>query len=1123
MKKDYLKKHVMLLLMMFCTVFLFSQNRNSYWKKVSKEKLETQVKAHRASHPNQFQVFELDLQKFQEAIYGAPLRGEFAGISNVIAQFPTPEGTFERFRVSESPIMEAGLAEKFPMIKTYKAVGVDDPTATMRFSITQFGLHTMTLSGKRNSMYVDPYTEDRKYYMVYDKNSLGADTHPFECLTDQGVKLKSLENETSAYRVDADDQKLRTYRLAQTCTQEYGSIFEGGAASDAVKKARVQAQMAITVNRVNEIYERDLAVTLIFIARNDELIYYNNPDPWNGEYNAKTQEVISTTLNDEGLYDIGHNFNTSGGGNAGCLGCVCSDASAPFERTGFKGSGMTGRADPTGDPFDIDYVAHEMGHQLDGYHTQSSSGCVSGNGTTEVEPGSGSSIMGYAGICNSNVQGQSDAHFNYVNIRDITTNIQTGTSSSCAAEMALTNQPPVAITEGAKFYIPKSTPFVLRGASTDPDGTTEHTFGWSQNDPKPAGMGTGTPSATATDGPVYRSILPTVSSDRYMPNISDVVGNNLTPTWEVTPSVARTLNFALVVRDNASGFANGIGQTDSELLVVDVEDVTPFTMSAPNTAVSWEVASNQTVTWNVGSTTNATINCQNVNIKLSTDGGYTYPYTILSNTPNDGSESIMIPNYITSTARIMVEAADNIFYDISNTNFSIVAPSAGTFAMTVTEADKDQTICTGDSPTVAINNEVFLGFNENTVYSATGNPAGSTVSFSVNNINSTQNLAMSLLNTAGVTPGSYPVTVTATSASVTRTDVVTFNVYSAAFGTQALVFPPDAATGVGTITPLAWTQDVNATSYDIQVATDVSFANIIGTYSSTSDQTQVSGLAINTTYYWRIAPKNGCGNGTYGTARSFTTVVPACTVYNSTQNNITINDNNGANPQVITSTRNITGVSALATITDINVTINVQHVWAGDMELKLTSPAGTEVLLLANSKCDLGVDDIGATYDDEGIVLVCQASAPGTPPAVGGTIIPESALSAFDGEGLNGNWILTATDGYPSADGGEFLNYSMEICSAEALVLGVEDEELNGFMVFPNPNNGTFTISFSSNSGEKTFVDIYDVRGRSVFANQYEYSKTFNKTINLNHLSSGMYIINVTTGGERMVKKLIIQ
>lgn len=262
----------MLLLMTFCSMLLFSQNRNFYWKKTSKEKLESELKAHRASHPKHFEVFELDLEMFKQSIHGAPLRGEFAGKSNVIAKFPTPEGTFERFRISESPIMEVGLAKKFPMIKTYKAVGVDDHTATMRFSITQFGLHTITLSGKRNSMYIDPYTEDRKTYMVYDKNSLGADIQDFECFTDQGMKLKSLEKDVSAHRVDADDQKLRTYRLAQTCTGEYGAIFDG-TGTDAQRKANIQAQMAVTINRVNEIFERDLAVTLIFIARNDELNY----------------------------------------------------------------------------------------------------------------------------------------------------------------------------------------------------------------------------------------------------------------------------------------------------------------------------------------------------------------------------------------------------------------------------------------------------------------------------------------------------------------------------------------------------------------------------------------------------------------------------------------------------------------------------------------------------------------------------------------------------------------------------------------------------------------------------------------------------------------------------------
>ena len=295
----------------------------------------------------------------------------------------------------------------------------------------------------------------------------------------------------------------------------------------------------------------------------------------------------------------------------------------------------------------------------------------SGNGTTEVEPASGSSIMGYAGICATNVQYNSDAHFNYVNIRDIQNNVQSGTSSSCAQETELTNQAPVA-NAGFSYTIPKSTPFVLRGTATDPDGLESLTYNWSQNDPEEAPTSEA-PQPSWTVGPLYRAKLPTASPNRWMPQISDVVANNLTPTWEVTPSVARQMSFAFTVRDNGSSFANGIGQTSSDLMDVTVEDSDPFVMTAPNTAVTWNVASTETVTWDVGQTDNTTINCQTVHIKLSIDGGMTYPIVLASNTPNDGTQAISIPNHQTTMARIMVEAADNIFYDISDTNFTIGA------------------------------------------------------------------------------------------------------------------------------------------------------------------------------------------------------------------------------------------------------------------------------------------------------------------------------------------------------------------------------------------------------------------------------------------------------------------
>jgi len=501
--------------------------------------------------------------------------------------------------------MDSELEAKFPMIKTYAAQGIDDPTATMRFSVTQFGLHTMALSGIKSTNFIDPFTTDLVNYIVYDRNNLGADPQSFQCLTDQGVVLPSLQKNTAGNLLvqNINDQKLRTYRLAQSCTGEYGAIFMG-TGTTTQQKANVQAQMVITINRVNSVYERDLSVHLNFIANNDLLIYTNaTTDPWTNEWNTKTAQTIDAAIG-VANYDIGHNFNTTGGGNAGCLSCVCLSTN---QTSTHKGRGYTGRADPTGDPFDIDYVAHEMGHQFGGYHVMNT--CSrSGSGASEVEPASGSSIMGYAGICPTNIQNNSDDDFNYVNVRDISANIQTG-NSTCGAITTLTNTPPTAYA-GLDYVIPKSTPFILEGSGSDVNGNSSLTFNWSQNDPAQS-PGTAAPLSTYAVGPLYRSIRPSISPNRYMPNIATVISNSLSSTWEVTPSVARTLNFSLIVRDNNVGG----GQTASDLMLVTVNGTAgPFAVTSQSTATTWTAATTQTITWSVAGTSVAPVSTPSVNI-----------------------------------------------------------------------------------------------------------------------------------------------------------------------------------------------------------------------------------------------------------------------------------------------------------------------------------------------------------------------------------------------------------------------------------------------------------------------------------------------------------------------------
>ena len=443
--------------------------QNELWVKTSPEKYNNDPKARRNAIPDQADYYQLDLNLLKTKLIGAPVRGQFTGQSNLIISFPNAYGEIEKFRVMESPIMHPILAAKYPMIKTYAAQGIDDPTATMRFSITQFGLHTMVLSGLHSANYIDPYTTTSNVYMVYDKKSLGANTQNFSCLTDEEVKLPSLTNDVAKV-LNIDDQKLRTYRLAQSCNAEYGNIF-AGTGTLAQQKANIQAQMVLTINRVNGVYERDLSITMEFVPNNDLIIYCGSTttDPWSNEWNTKTAQTIDAAIG-VANYDIGHNFNTTGGGNAGCLSCVCLSTS---QTATHKGRGYTGSTNPTGDPFDIDYVAHEMGHQYGGYHVMNT--CSrSGNGSTEVEPASGSSIMGYAGICGTNVQNQSHDDFNYVNIRDISTNVKTGNSSTCAQITNLTNNPPTA-SAGNDYVIPKSTAYILEGTGNDPDGNASLT------------------------------------------------------------------------------------------------------------------------------------------------------------------------------------------------------------------------------------------------------------------------------------------------------------------------------------------------------------------------------------------------------------------------------------------------------------------------------------------------------------------------------------------------------------------------------------------------------------------------------------------------------------------------
>ncbi|MCC7333089.1 MAG: proprotein convertase P-domain-containing protein [Flavobacteriales bacterium] len=1059
-----------------------AQNNSSLWNKVDKSTLTNKVEVRRASIPQKAVYYHLDLSYLKQLLSSAPDIHLSTAKSNLIIPFPMEEGVFENFRVWESSIMHPDLAAKFPMIKTYVAQGIDDPTATMRFTVTQFGLHTQTLSGTRVPTFIDPYTTDLNYYIVYDKASLNSTTTEFECLTQDNINLPSLKTLPSPKQdgifADVNDKKLRTFRLAQSCTGEYGTIFKG-VGTVAQQKANVQAQMNITMARVNGVYERDLAITMEFVPNNDLIIYLDAAtDPWTGEYNTKTAQTIDSQIG-VANYDIGHNFNTSGGGNAGCLSCVCLSQSQSGTH---KGRGMTGSSNPTGDPFDIDYVAHEMGHQFGGYHTMNT--CSrSGSGQTEVEPCSGSSVMGYAGICSVNVQSNSDAHFIYNNIRDISSNVQTG-NSTCGAITNLTNNPPTA-NAGNNYTIPKGTAFILEGTGNDPDGNASLTYEWCQNDPEEA-PSTSAPQSTWTVGPLYRAKYPTNSPNRFMPRIQDVIAGNLTPTWEVTPSVGRTLNFSFLVRDNdALG-----GQVASDLMVVTVNGTAgPFVVTSQNTTgITWNSGASETVTWNVAGTNAGAVNTPNVNIYLSTDGGYTYPVTLASNVPNNGTASITVPSgNVTTTARIMVRGAGNIFYAINSKNFAI---QDAEFVMNFNNTTSSN--CPLIDATYNFTYNTFLGFNQTTTFSATGAPVGSTVTF--NPTSAVNDGTPVQITISGLTPamaGSYSIDIIGTSNSVTKIKTITLDVINPTPASATLTSPTNAAAGVDPGATFTWSNGGAGAMYDIEIATDNGFTNIIDNATGLTSNNFISSSLLNaTTYYWRVTTYNNCGSAPVSTVFSFTT--SSCSNFMSTDVPKAISSSGAP---TITSTLNI---PVTGTITDVDVISLIgTHTWISDLKVSLKSPSNSTVTLW-DAVCS-NQDNFDLNFDD----AAASATLP-CPPVGGGTYQPQQALSAFNGQNQQGTWTLTVQD-YYNQDGGSLTSWGLKICSDAAPNGIVYLFDASNINIYPNPTSDILTVDFGKNSIEK--IKLIDMQGKVVYSLENITSNT--EKIDMSQFNNGIYILQM--------------
>ena len=984
------------------------QNKN--WKKSSSNGNLNKISI-RNLDAKHFEVLELDLQSFKQNLIGAPLRGTTNEISNTIVKIPNHQGNLESFRILEAPVFSPELSLKYPEIKSYVGFSIDNPGARIRMSVSPKGVQTMISYLDKPTVFMQPVNYDPGKYIVYNRLAKGDnDLGDFRCSTiDEFSKQAESNNSNNSFSRDADDQTLRTFRLAVSVNGEY-TTYHGGTVPLAL------AAINATLTRVNEVFETDMAVNFSLVDA-DELIYTNAfTDPYSDNldnWNVELQNTLTNTIGNA-AYDIGHMFGASGGGgNAGCIGCVCVDDSVSTTDQN-KGSGITSPADaiPEGDNFDIDYVAHEIGHQMGANHTFAFQ--TEGAGVN-AEPGSGTTIMAYAGIVSGqNVQEHSDPYFHYHSINQILNNLNTQT---CWVGTAIANNPPNA-NAGSNYTIPQGTAYVLKGSATDGDSSDILMYCWEQTD---SGQVTSaTFGSTQTSGSMNRSLSPTTSPDRYIPKWSRVMAGQLTETnpglnddWETVSEVPRTMSWALTVRDREATATGLNGQSSFDLTTITVEFGPAFTVTTPTT---WPQATTQTVSWEVGQTDNATINCQNVNIKFSSDGGATFPTTLATNTPNDGSQTITVPSIPdSSTARILVEAADNIFYAMS-TDFNV--SNTPDFSIVNTSGTQSGG-CDNDIVTYNFDFATVNGFSETTMFSATGNPAGTSVSFTPTSLSANGTFAVEVSGLSAAADGNSSITVTGTASFARSTDVA------------------------------------------------LSVSNsLCASVANTSFETSTTGVVFNTISNLNTGKPSG-----YSDYTSISTDVNQDNTY------------------------------------DLSVNVNTD----GDYRVQ------TKAWIDWNQNCSF--DDAGEEYDLSEAINVINEPTALSPLQI---LIPSSASLGSTTMRIATRYTSNTAVTYPTAcengADGEVEDYTINVLTS----LSVDEQELSSFAIYPNPNNGEFTVKFNSFSTKNVKVKVYDIRGRTILNNKYSNSGSFNQRINLSNVESGMYLINVSDGIKKATRKIIV-
>lgn len=1020
--------------------------------------------------PEAARILHIDMERLKQQLAQAPLESSTVNAANSAFQIvlPTPDGQAETFQLVASPIMAKGLSRQFPGMRTFIGKSTENDRAMARIDYTHKGFHAMVLKGE-DTYFIDPYYHDRAHpvHQVYYKRDYKADK-PFACEWEESLAEASPAAPAAAAQVG---QELRTYRIAVAATGEY-TQYHGGTVEDAM------AAIVTSMNRVNGVYENDISARMILVDSN-HLIIYTDPgsDPYSGSsgnHLGQNQGNLDQVLGNDG-YDIGHVFHRAGGGGVAFLRSLCS--------TNNKARGFTSQSDPVGDPFDIDYVAHEIGHQFGGNHTQNNT--CNRAADSAMEPGSASTIMGYAGICAPNLQNNSDPYFHAISQEEMIGHTVFGDGDNCAVRIPTGNTPPEVEAGESGRFLPISTPFELAGQAFDLEGDSL-TYCWEQFDLGPSAP----PDAPSGNSPIFRSFLPTTDSVRVFPRLSDLV-NNTTTIGEYLPDYARGLRFRLTVRDN-HGFGGGVGFDDLSFIVT--EQAGPFRVLSQNQPLPWAAGSLQLVSWDVANTHQPPVAAERVDISLSTDGGFTYPYTLAAEVPNNGLALITVPDSLDSpSCRIKVKASGHVFFDINDANFAITASTSPSLALGALAPVQEA--CAGQSVEFPILGVPLGGFDETVTFSLAGLPPG----FEASGLDTTSlptSFSLQLFAGSGLPSGLYPFQLIASGGGISDTLDLALRYFAQIPAPPLLLSPAEGELDVSVTPTLSWTADANAQAYDLELALDPAFQDIVYAQSGITDTFVVLSNAIpdSSIFFWRLRGRNApCGPGIYSFG-AFETEIIRCEIFRPEDLPLDLSEGGGIVNSLIS-------VDIDQPIRKVRI-LNVRGAFSplSGLRFRFRGPHASLINLFTES-CDEGFFFDFSLDDEAGQDLDC-------PPTGGQFFRPESALSIYNGLSTAGDWRLIL---FKNGESGTLSNWELELCYPQPRISATRSAQAAAaaLEVFPNPSSGSFALRLPTGLAPGARLQAYAASGQLVQQWSVEGSEQLELPFSIAGQPAGLYALQL--------------